>query len=96
MTKKIRWVRAKIGGVERMMELGTIKANSLNIELKPTCPCCGEEITALLDITQYGFIEDKFIVLFACSPCAKAWWYNYTLSLIELTGEGHDSHSQEL
>lgn len=89
--KKIRWVRAIVNGEERLLELDTIKANSLDIDVQPLCPCCHVPLKALLDITQYGFIEDKFIVLFSCAPCGKAFWYNYTLSMMELSGESHDT-----
>jgi len=88
--KRVKFIRVLIEDIVHLYELGTIKSNTLDIDQRPSCPCCHEPLVCIVDITQYGFIEDKFTCLFTCSPCGKAWWYSYTLSMIEVLEVKHD------
>lgn len=88
MTKKAHFVRVIVDKQELLCELKTIDANSLNIEKQPCCPCCHETMPCVFEIIQWGFIEDKNTLLLVCASCEKAYWYSYTLSLLELTPDG--------
>lgn len=83
--KHAKFLRVAIENEVHIFEMSTIKSGSLNIERPVQCPCCHEQMTCVLDIAQYGFFEDKFILLFVCVDCGKAFWYSYSLGSIELT-----------
>lgn len=83
--KRARFIRLWIHDELHIFELGTIEPGSLDIDNPVLCKCCHEPMTAAIDITQYGFFEDKFILLFTCHACGKAFWYAYTLGTVELT-----------
>lgn len=81
---KHKFLRVNIGTDTYLLELGSIKSGTLDIDKPAKCPCCHEDMTVVLDITQYGMFEDKFIILFSCVSCGKAYWYSYTLGAIDL------------
>lgn len=91
MATGIKYIRVIVDKIEQLCPVKTIKANSLNIDAPVTCPKCLDEMRAILEVIQYGYLEDKFVVLFRCAECNVAYWYAYTLALIELTEDGNDA-----
>lgn len=85
MSKPVKFIRLWIRDELHIFELGTIQPGSIDIDKPVLCKCCHEPMSPVIDITQYGFFEDKFILLFTCHACGKAFWYSYVLSTIELT-----------
>lgn len=100
LAKHAKFIRVQVDGIVHIFEMSTIKPGSMDVDKPALCPCCHVPMTCVLDITQYGFFEDKFILLFVCTDCGKAYWYSYTLGAYELTelsitddGQGETIHA---
>lgn len=85
MSKTVKFIRVWVHNELHIFELGTIEPGSIDIDMPVLCKCCREPMKPIIDITQYGFFEDKFILLFACHACGKAFWYSYALGTVQLT-----------
>lgn len=88
--RKHKFIRIQFGNEDRILELCTLKEPPVSPDYGVACPCCQNKLEPVMDVIQYGMWEDKFIVLFVCGECSKAFWYHYTLPLFELTEESHD------
>lgn len=84
--KKLPTIRISRNGAFYACTLEQVPTNTINIDERIKCPCCGRFVYIATESQERRKWEDKYTLLFACIPCLKAWLYNYTVSLIEITG----------
>lgn len=82
---KTRWLRVIIHGQEQLLECEEIKRNSLSLDHKPLCRCCSQELIGIADIIQWGFLEDRYLTVFVCEGCGKAFFYWYEIPCYNLS-----------
>ena len=73
---KARWLRVPTGSLEGLYELSHWN-QPVDLEAKPVCPCCCQELAPGYDICQWGFLEDSYTSYVLCRPCGKAFELRY-------------------
>lgn len=82
-----KFVTVPVGEYHGVYELTAVKEMLPpdQINHRPMCLCCQQQMVAVFDVLQMGFWQDHCNTYFACPSCKKAIQYVYDLSRIEPT-----------
>jgi hypothetical protein len=85
MSSKPRFYQHHVGDIVVIYQIKTVKEEEPKDDTH--CPYCGETMSPLADILQYGIFDDAYHTFFACEPCGVAVEFRYNIATYALVSK---------
>ncbi len=76
MAPKSRMIMLPVDRTPRVFELAQLEDSTYPVSSQRDCPCCGQQLRAIVTWTVIEPYQDVHCILAVCLPCMKAYFYH--------------------